>query len=317
MKLIVCFLLFLSIILTGCGESVTESKDEISIDASENTEVSNTISEEDKDMGTPDMTNLTYDNGSGKMGDNDGPAYAIYSKKGYNKASIDVLISDIKLNNIRKSDGKHVNAYLFLGIDIYDENGNWVNCLDTGFCYTGKNGGWHLFYNLYTKKDENQVNWYESNIILNPNHDYRLTLDSSTQDGRAMVTIYDLNDERIVDSIEFESAYSLADGSNTSYLQNFALDYPGDVKLDTSGNPSENDFIEITLYNTDEGLYMKNITIENAMLFEGGSQHPWTDDRTQNRSLWPDCSMGVDYAVVKVWVDTLDDSFTVSFDMNR
>lgn len=29
----------------------------------------------------PDITNLTYNNGSAQMGDNDGPAYAIYSKK--------------------------------------------------------------------------------------------------------------------------------------------------------------------------------------------------------------------------------------------
>ncbi len=265
----------------------------------------------------PDMTNLTYDNGKGKMGDTDGPAYVVYSKMGYNKASIDVKISELEINNVRKNNRRFVNAYIFLGIDIYDSNGKWVNCLDTGLCYLGVKGGWHLFYNLYTTETEGAQTWYESKVMLDPSHDYSVTLDSSKQDGRAIVTITDLTDNKVVDSKEFEAAYALANGTNTSYLQNYAIDYPENVKYDTSGNFSEKDFVEITLFNTDQDIYMNNLKIENALVYKNGDSHIWTEEHTQNRSMWPDKNIAIDYEVVKVWVNNLDNSFSLSFDMNR
>jgi hypothetical protein len=100
------------------------------------------------EMKTPDFTNLTYDNGSGRMADTDGPAYVVYSKKGCNKATADILLSGVELNNVRKNNNRFVNAYIFLGIDVYDSDGNWINCADTGLCYSGRNGFWHLFYNI-------------------------------------------------------------------------------------------------------------------------------------------------------------------------
>ena len=50
------------------------------------------------------MTNLDYDNAGRFIGDNDGPAYVIYSKKGYARASVDVLLSDAKVQIERRSD---------------------------------------------------------------------------------------------------------------------------------------------------------------------------------------------------------------------
>ncbi len=315
MKIILLFFVLTAVLLSGCNSTVPESTD--------SSEQSDIISEEEEiSMGDPDITNLNYQN-TGKMGDDDGPAYAIYSKQGYNIASIDVMISEIKLNNIRKSDGKFVNAYIFLGMDIFNEDGYWVNCLDTGFCYSGKDGGWHLFYHLYTTEDESTPTWYESKVILNPNNDYRLTLDSSEEDGRARVTIYDITEDKLVDSKELEAAYSLADGSNTAYLQNYALDYPGDVKYDTEGNKSENDWVEITLYNTDEDLYMNYLTVKNVKIGKNDSILPWTEEHTNNRSTWPDMGLWedgnvkIDYPIVQIWIDKYDESFTLCFDMNR
>lgn len=323
MKYFLAFILIFIMLFPGCIykdstliDDNINSISKIEVNSQEISSDDKTSSEEIKTE-TPDMTNLTYDNRKGKMGDVDGPAYAVYSKKGYNKASIEVLLSQIKVNNVRKSDNKFVNAYIFLGIDIYNSDGEWVNCLDTGLCYSGINGGWHLFYNLYTTETKGINKWYESEVILDPSHDYKLTLDSSKQDGKSTVTIYDLTDKKEADRIEFESAYSLTDGSNTSYLQNYALDYPDDVKLDTKGNKSDNDFVEITLYNTDENLYMNNITIQNAKLYNS-AEFTWAEENTQNRSMWPDKNISkIDYEVVKVWVDTLDKSFTLSLNMNR
>ena len=58
------------------------------------------------------QSNLDFDNRGQKMGDNDGPAYCVYSGMGYNMASMDVLISQIRVNNIRKSDGRFVKRAL-------------------------------------------------------------------------------------------------------------------------------------------------------------------------------------------------------------
>ena len=51
------------------------------------------------------VTNLDYTN-TGKMGDNDGPAVCVYAPEGYNKATLDIRMSEIRINTKRKSDGK-------------------------------------------------------------------------------------------------------------------------------------------------------------------------------------------------------------------
>lgn len=78
-------------------------------------------------QGSQAFTNLTYNNAGGKMGDADGPAYCVYSKIGYNRASIDILLSELRHNLYRESDMLPLTAYIFLGVDIYDANGQWVS----------------------------------------------------------------------------------------------------------------------------------------------------------------------------------------------
>ena len=263
------------------------------------------------------ITNLDYNNGRGKMGDCDGPAYCVYSKVGYNKASMDVIISGMKINTLR-ADNRYVNAYMFLGCDIY--NGSyWCNCFDAGFCWSGKNPAWHLFYNIYQPADSEQKGWYESKVRLDGAHDYRLILDTSEKDELATIIIYDITDDKEADRTTFRVKNMKCSGTNTAYLMDFALDYPENVKLDTAGNASE-DWTEITLYNTDENLYMRNVVVENVKIYAQGNEYVWDDSRTKNRSLWPDINIPeIDYACTKVIAneETYDFSFRVDLDMNR
>lgn len=276
------------------------------------------VTDEDIRKRDPDATNLIFNNRHFDVSDADGPAYVIYSNKGYNKASIDIKLSKLEINNIRKSDGKFLNAYLFLGMNIYDSEGNWVNCFDSGIGWTGKKGGWHLFYYLYSTESEDTYRWYESNVILDSTHDYRIILDSSQKNGKSTLYALDLNTNEIVDSVEFESQYSIKTGSNTSYIQDYAFDYPEEVKFDTSGRYSEDDFEEITLYNTDENIYMKNIIVENAKIYKRGEEYDWTMEHTKYRTLWPSkTNTKIDYPVVKIWIKKQDNSFVIDIDMNR
>ena len=304
--------------------SFEEISQEISAEASAE-ESSEEVSEEMlKKIPLPEnvkiQTNLDFDNKGKKMGDNDGPAYCVYSKVGYNKASMDVLISKLKVNNIRQSDKKFVNMYMFLGCDVLSSaNGWWVNCFDCGFCYSGKNPSWHLFYNIYEPATKNQAGWYESSVKLDPAHDYRLILDTSGNDEKAYLLVYDLTAGKKADEATFYVKNLKADGSSTSYLMDFAIDYPGNTKMGVDGKPSE-DWFDITLYNTDEDIYLQNIVVENVKIWKNGEESVWDNKVTDHRALWPDCNMKqIDYPCTFLVCDeeNYDSSFRIDLDMNR
>ena len=85
--------------------------------------------------GTEYISNLHYEN-PGAMGDNDGPAVVIYSEQGYNKAEMEVALSQIDIHNIR-SDGRVVAGYIFLGLTVYAPWG-WMNSVDAGLVWSGR-----------------------------------------------------------------------------------------------------------------------------------------------------------------------------------
>ena len=321
--IIISILLCLLLSIIGCNpseistssEQSTEQSIEISQDESEESKEESTVEQEYIFEGTETFNNLTLANGTNKMGDADGPAYCVYSKKGYNKASMDIELSKINLNIYREG-GKHVNAYMFLGVDIY--NGNyWVNCADAGLVYSGSNG-WHIFYNMYSCENPETTNtWYESRVTLSSRCDYRMTLDSSIDDGKATLTIYNLTTNKVADSVTFELQHAKKDGSNTSYLTDFALDYPPNIKNDTAGKPTD-DWVEITLHNSDRGIYMKNIRVKNCKLYKGESEYDWTNEVTQNRGIWPDSSIKkIDYPCTIIRNATENMEYIVDLDMNR
>lgn len=262
-------------------------------------------------------SNLGFTNSGRYQGDNDGPAYVIYSKIGYNKASYEFHMSQIDLNMRRKSDQKWTNSYIFLGVDVYDEKEEFLNCIDAGFCYSGDVQNWHLFYNLLHTTQEKS--WYESPVTLEPSHDYKLVLDCSVKDNAAILTIIDITDgNKIADSAEFEVMHAKKDGSNLSMYQDFAIDYPDDIKKDRNKESSENDWEEITLYNTDEGIFLNNIVIHDAKLYSPEGEYIWSEGRTNDRFMWPStwCTK-MDYACTRIRSHQLNSELTLDLDMNR
>jgi len=262
-------------------------------------------------------TNLGFTNSGRYQGDNDGPAYVVYSKIGYNKASFEFHMSQIKLNMRRKSDQRWTNSYIFLGVDVYDEKQEFLNCIDAGFCYSGDVQNWHLFYNLLNTTKE--VSWYESPVVLNETHDYKLILDCSYKDDTAKLTMIDITaGNRVVDLAEFEVMYAKKDGSNLSMYQDFAIDFPEDIKKNRDREYSKDDWEEITLYNTDEGIYLNNIVIQDAKLYTPEGEYIWSEGRTNDRFMWPSTKFtNIDYACTRICNHEMNSELILDLDMNR
>lgn len=325
---LIAAVLICAVTISGCTEKSTESQTSSSNPTAQSavqSETSSAVSETNSIEEVRQLlTNLTFANKGTRangylMGDLDGPAYCVYSKVGYNKASFEVNLKDIKINLKRNSDSKHMNAYMFLGADIYrNKDQGWANCIDAGLVMSGGGGGWHLFHSLYSVDSSFKGNkWYESKVVLNPTHSYSIELDASKNDGEATLTAYDLTEGgKVADSITFQLQYAKKNGENVRIYQDFALDYPPNIKLDTTGNASE-DWEEITLYNTDENIFMRNVRIENVKIFNTDGEHIWTEEHTAERGMWPDESNKIDYEVVKIKNPIFDSYIWFDFDMNR
>lgn len=326
MKRIKCLLLIFALMLSfvGCTSDEDESfaskengeSSEISeISEEESMEVSNEASAEASADPTQNasgtLDSLNYKN-NGKMGDNDGPAFAVYSKQGYNGASVTVDIANSKIQTKLK-DGRFVNGYMFLGADVFS-GGYWINCFDAGLCWSGIDGGWHIFYNVYETVNENTPSWYESSKKLPKNGKYVITL-RFTDDECALLTVEGVNNN-FKDSVRIEVKGAKKDGSNTGMLFNVALDYPPNTKVDKDGNPSE-DWTVITLANSDQGLYLKELHATDLKLFKNDALEPWTDEKNSSLGLWPDKSIGgFDYSPAEVYLFDGTEYF-INLDMNR
>jgi hypothetical protein len=264
-------------------------------------------------------TNLCFKNSGKYVGDNDGPAYVVYSKIGYNKATYEFHMSKAKINMKRNSDGKWTNSYIFLGIDVYDENEEFLNCIDTGFCYAGGSEEWHLFYNLLHTSESDTFSWYESPISLNPDHDYKLELDCTEKDGYATIRIFDMNEDyKLVDTATFEVLYLKADGSNVSLYQDYAIDFPEDIKRDRTGENYSEDWEEVVLYNTNEGIFLNNIVIKNATLYTPEGPCEWTEERNNDSFMWPSYEYKkIDYPCTRILEQNKFSDITLDLDMNR
>ncbi len=260
---------------------------------------------------TKKLTSLDYKN-NGKMGDTDGPAFAVYSNKGYNGASVVVDIANSEIQT-KLPDGRFVNGYMFLGVDVF-EGAYWINCFDAGLCWSGVNGGWHVFYNVYETVNANTPSWYESTKILPQNGKYRLTL-KLIGDEQAMLTVEGI-DNNFKDSVKIEIKGAKKNGSNTGMLFNVALDYPPNTKVDEKGRPCD-DWTTITLANSDKGLYFRKLQATELTLFKSDVAEPWTDNKNSSLGLWPDKSIkGFDYSPTEVYLFD-GTEYYVNLDMNR
>lgn len=262
-------------------------------------------------------TNLTWANNGNKIGDNDGPAYVVYSKEGYNKASQVIQVSKMEVNLVRKSDGKTLNGYAFIGMDVtHGKTGQWINCIDAGLGFIGSTGKCHACINRYSAPPD-EPNWWESSVELDRTHDYKLLLDASQKDEQVTLSVFDVTaGGKQVDSKTFSLYYAKADGSNIAVYQDYAMDYPEDVRYDT-GKTLSTDWDQITLYNTDEGMYLKNIIGTDLCLYDASGSHPWTADRTADRFMWPDKTSTVDYVTTTITQIKQDSETRIDLNMNR
>ena len=285
-------LLGLILVLTACG----------------NTESNPNTSTESKIISTLDYKN------TGKMGDTDGPAFAVYSKRGYNGASGVLDLANMDINTIWPN-GKFINGYAFFGIDVYfGTTSNWVNCVDVGLCWSGSNGGWHIFYNMFEPLNDKTPTWYESDVILPKDDIYHMSL-KLVEDNYAVLTV-EGQTNGVKDEVRVEVKGADADGYNTAFLFNAALDYPPNTKVDPNGKFSK-DFVQITLGNTDKGLYLRSFLVDQLTLYQGETSFPWTNDLSTAVSIWPDkATKGFDYSPTTV--ETFDGTkYIIHLDMNR
>lgn len=305
MKRAICILLSL-LMLTAFVSCNGQPADESSFE-----EQSEEASADPTANSTKVITSLDYTN-KGKMGDTDGPAFAVYSNVGYNGASVELDIANMEISTVLP-DGRFVNGYCFLGTDIFEDD-YWINCVDAGLCWSGKSGGWHLFYNIYETLNEETNSWYESSKKLPKNGKYRMTF-TLTEDNYALLTVEGITNN-FKDSVKVEVKGAKKDGSNTAFLFNAALDYPADTKVDRNGKPSE-DWTEITLANSDQGLYLRKLLASDLNLYNNGNAEAWTENKTAATSIWPDKAVsGFNYAPVEVYLFD-GTEYYINLDMNR
>lgn len=294
MKKLLLLLLCAALLLTSCGN--TGSGDTSTEDT-----------EEKKVITSADYVNF------GKMGDVDGPAFAVYSKTGYSGASATIDLASMEVNTVMGR--KFINGYAFFGIDVFmGTSSMWLNCVDVGLCWAGTEGGWHVFYNMYEPLNETTPTWYESSIILPSDDIYDMSL-TIVEENYALLTIKGQNNGAY-DEVRVEVKHATADGSNTAFLFNAALDYPPNTKIGTDGKRSE-DFVDITLANTDKGLYFRNIIVDDLTLYQGETAVEWTNDKNAAVSIWPDkTNVRFDYSPTSV--EIFDGTkYIIHFDMNR
>ena len=136
-----------------------------------------------------------------------------------------------------------------------------------------------------------------------------------TEDNYALLTVVGRN-SGVKDEVRVEVKGAYADGENLSFLFNAALDYPPNTKVDRNGKFCD-DFVEITLANSDKGLYLRSFHVKDLTLYQGDSSFPWTNDKSSAVSIWPDKSIKeFDYSPTVV--ETYDGTeYVINLDMNR
>ena len=262
--------------------------------------------------GTEAFDNLSFTN-PGQMGDADGPAYCVYSQKGYNKAEMNFELSAAEASVAGKR-GALMNGYVFLGATAFNEEGYWVNSCDAGLTYTGENGGWRLFWNTADDGTGNR-GWFSGGKTLDDTRNYRITLDCSKKDGWAVVTVTDIDDERVVDSAEFRFPGSKADGGNLEMLTDIAVDWASeDTWVDSHGEPTE-DWTEVVFACAGQNMYFKNLRIYGCALYGGGLRFDWEPACTDRRGLTPDSGTEVYGKVITVHSVTGDTEYIVDIDL--
>ncbi|MBO4452975.1 MAG: hypothetical protein J5793_03480 [Clostridia bacterium] len=302
----------LLIFAASCSGVTEVSGDPVSSEVSEEISVQEESSEPEipthEFKGEDMIENLTYKN-PGEMGDNDGPAFCVYSGKGMNKAEMKLELSAVEHSTVGTG-GITVNGFIFLGVDVYAKEGYWINCCDAGVFYSEQHGGWKIFSNTYDSTGNGEGEWYHSKETLDPTRDYLITLDSSKNDGELTLTLNCLDSGEVAMEHTFKLYGTRADGSNTSYLTNFAIDWINGSWIDKNGEPTDK-WVEVLKAAEGQGIYFKNIRVYDCALYREGERLDWTSDLTNRRCLMPDSTYDVDGTVVTVHSGTFDTEYIV------
>lgn len=306
----ICLLALLILGFSACDSGEAQNNSSADDISGQQSEQSEEVSIDYMEKAEKVISSLDYEN-TGKMGDVDGPAFAVYSNTGYSGASATLDLEGMEIKTLM-DDGKFLNGYVFLGIDVY-EGSWWQNCVDVGLCWSGTSGGWHIFYNMYEAVGKDTPKWYESSKKLPKNDTYVMTL-KLIEDEKALITVEAVNG-KFKDSVEVEVKGAKKDGSNTAFLFNVALDYPQNTKVDVNGNPSDN-WKDITYGNTDKGVYLRSFRAYDLTLYQGETALDWTNDKNAAVSIWPDKKEGFDYAPTQVGLFDGTEYF-INLDMNR
>jgi len=264
--------------------------------------------------GSESFSNLTMKNADDDdMGDQGAPGYCVYSIKGFNKAEMTWEMSQVDVN-IVGNNGSRVTAYVFLGVNVYNEGGYWMNCCDAGFGYGNDTTGWRLF--AATATDENgKRSWFDGGKTLDSSHDYKLTLDTSTKDGWAVLTAYDITIGKVADTMEFYLYGAKADGSNTSYLTDIAIDWTGEQTwIDENGNKTD-DGDKVTIAQLGSGMHLKNVRIYDCALYKDDKSFIWTKELTRVRGIWSDADSIVKAETTKIHHCLEDKEYIVDLDL--
>ena len=120
----------------------------------------------------------------------------------------------------------------------------------------------------------------------------------------------------VKDEVRLEVKGASADGSNTSFLFNAALDYPPNTKIGQDGKFCD-DFVDITLASSDKGIYLRSLHVTDLTLYRDETSFKWTNDKCTAISIWPDQKIKeFDYSPTVV--ETFDGTeYIIDLDMNR
>ena len=63
---------------------------------------------------------------------------------------------------------------------------------------------------------------------------------------------------------------------------------------------------------------MRNVRIENVLIYNTDGEHRWSEEHTAERGMWPDMTNEkLDYEVVKIKNPVFDSYIWFDFDMNK
>ena len=115
--------------------------------------------------------------------------------------------------------------------------------------------------------------------------------------------------------MEFYLYGAKADGSNTSYLTDIAIDWTGEQTwIDENGNKTD-DGDKVTIAQLGSGMHLKNVRIYDCTLYKDDKSFIWTKELTRVRGIWSDADSIVKAETTKIHHCLEDKEYIVDLDL--